>query len=207
MQVKLNNVYEIAYLKMNQTNFTESLGITPTFDPITNLLIPLSISIIGAFCGAYFGLRFARQWDRTKKDEENNATKKLVVENILEELRDTKNMFNDPIYKDAEWDDTNQTFKGGHISISTPVFQGLVNSGNFSLLPTSLQTKIGRVYLYMEKVIFFTNQLLTFYTVPTGTHKNIEGRKLTLNLKTKANQLRNELDMIIPELESFKNNL
>jgi len=62
----------------------------PTGNPVLDITTQLIVAIIGAGAGAYFGLRFARNWDRQKKQDEDNQTRIDVIDSLIAELNSNR---------------------------------------------------------------------------------------------------------------------
>lgn len=132
---------------MNGTNvFTFVSGQIPLFDLGTQLLI----SIIGAGAGAYFGLVLARRWDRRKRQEEINQTEKDTINSLLDEMSNNNQKLKSPRDNIDNWTQVIGYEQYRVLSLSKTAFDSVVNSGNFSLLPKDMQTKVSKLYLSIE---------------------------------------------------------
>lgn len=163
--------------------------------------------LIATFIGAGVGFAAAMLWDRKKTEEEIKHTKNHMINAIIEELKVIQNELNDPNKPvDVKWDKASHEFLGGYVLMSTPAFESAVNSGNFSLLETSLQTELGDLYLTIQNCNFYTEQIVRFYTAPIY-HTNLaerEANKLANLMNEKLSQLRQGIKQVLPKLESAK---
>ncbi len=197
-------------MKMNNTNSCVCLT---TGDHSSDFLIQLLISIIGAgvgsIIGAYFGLRFARKWDRQKRKEETQQTVINTLDAIIEEIKTIKKEYFEQKNIFLSWNSVAKNIDGISIMIRIPAYESSVNSGNFSLLKPSLQSILARLYLRLDRCIFYSNQVMNFYTTPIFASNNTaivdrEANRITNKFNEHMTALRDEIDEILPKLESGK---
>jgi len=135
-----------------------------------------------------------------------------MLEAIIEELTSFEQMVDpksiNPVKLD--WNPSIRDFQGYHISVSTPAFQSSVNSGNFSLLPSKLQTQLGNLYLTLDDCKLYNDQALNFYSTPIFSFSNDqnvvnrEATRICTNFNDKISKLRGQIKEILPKLESEK---
>jgi hypothetical protein len=154
-------------------------------EPISGFFVQLSISLlgagVGALLGAYFGLRFARNWDRQKYQEQIDLTREKSISNIITELKAIESGFSDAI---------NQNIIS-FPNIDTFAFDSEVNSGNFSLLPNDLQTKLTVIYNKIKQANATAKVIVDFYIShqpPNGQIKSIDEMKLEMDRQGKEIQ-------------------
>ena len=198
---------------MNLTNLSElgsainDYNIGGTF--FSNLTTSLIGAGVGAILGAYFGLRFARAWDRKKHQEEINRTKKETFDLIITELKAIQKGFNEFYSKDATGTIIlEETSKPTYPDIETFAFDSVVNSGNFSLIPNNLQIKISNVYMKIKHCNSFVEIIIDFYIThqpPNDYIKNL-GKKMSAALGKEILEARTEINKLLSELESEQTN-
>jgi hypothetical protein len=179
----------------------------PLSDPWEDLIVQLVATLVGVI----IGFIVAMAWDRKKDKEEQDRTLSLILDAIIEELKSIQKPLNDPNKPPKfQWKQSDHDFDGIHISVLTPAFESAVNSGNFSLLPPPLQTELGYVYLTLSDTKTFNDQIMTFYTTPIYTDNVLssrEAKKLCINYNDSVQKLRQEINEVIPKLESLRNSL
>ncbi|GEM_PF-2365134 len=157
--------------------------------------------------GAFLGYLFARWADREKSKEEIGRIKNHMINSISEELKVIEKALGDtsqPV--DVTWNNTNRRFEGSYMMMSTPAFEAAVNSGNFTLLSTSLQTYLSTIYLTIQGCNIYTQEIVRFYTAPIYTTERAEGEanRLVSAMNGKLSELRKEIPEVLPELELEK---
>jgi len=113
---------------------------------------------IGVLLGGYATLRIQQKMD---KDSRQKSIKN-VKNSIKEELSNAKEGIEKFKKKSVEWNDQNQEFRGEKPLILTPAYDSAINSGNFSLLDSSLQTEIPSAYLSIDAINLYTDLIRKF---------------------------------------------
>jgi hypothetical protein len=175
---------------------------------MSSIIDDFIVHFVATILGATLGLGAAMWWDRRKKEEEIKHTRTHILDSLIEELKVVQEVLNDPANSvEMKWDTSTQQFKGSYLTVSTPAYDSAVNSGNFSLLSESLQTKIADVYLLVRESNAINEQILRFYTTPIYTHNNLaerEANKLSKFQNIKMSELRGSINELLSTLESAK---
>jgi hypothetical protein len=165
------------------------------------------IHVVAAFVGAGLGLGAAMWWDRRKRHEEIKHSKDHMIDSLIEELKVIQNVVGNSVSPiEMRWDTSSHQFTGSYLAMSTPAFDSAVNSGNFNLLSTALQTQLADLYLVIKECNSISEQILRFYTTPIYTHDlaEREANKLAKFLELKIAEMRDTLGKAFPALESAK---
>lgn len=176
-----------------------------TIEAVPDIAVPLTIAMIGAFVGAYFGLRFARNWDRLRRREETTETRNHVINSLITEATSNQTQLSLPAAQVTE--NAQGQLNIGIFVLGTEVaFQSAVNSGNFSLLPPDIQTRLGALYSRLEVYNTFTLQIQNWNTNIASTIG--DATEAIHQIITHREQLRNDilhdLQLIIQELQNSR---
>lgn len=186
-------------------NYTQT-GIIVTSDPITEF----SIQLIATLIGAGVGFALAMWWDRRKKVNGIKLTKTSMIESIISELEHVR----DEIKQQKYGVEINTDGLGVAVNlVPTNAFDSSVNSGNFSLLSSELQTNLSHVYIMIEQYNILAEQLL--HVLRTANISDpVEFRAvkeimkdMSKHLKEETSDLVKEIKDVLPELESIKEDL
>jgi len=183
-------------------NGTEN--ITHSFDVYVSFGFQLFAALLGAGTGAYFGFHLARKWERRKDQEDVNKKKIHTVESIVEELRVMKENLDTEDYGNVRWSGQDKKFYGYYGTVSRPAYDSAISSGNFSLLPSKIQTKIADVYLTMQTMYDYNIQIRKFYSSSTYTTNNLVNdvaNELADQSNKQTLQFHRAVNEVIPELE------
>lgn len=183
---------------------------TTVFPSVENIAIDLSVQLGATLVGALIGFGLALRYDRKKKKEDKQEAIKHIVESITEELQDITKITTEETVKFSElmqWNPTKRVLEGKTFSISTPAYDSALNSGNFLLLPTELQTRLSAVYNRIYECERSMTALKNFYSTSAYTTSNAGDIAINLhtNLLTHIDELKTEYAGFLPFFKSNKN--
>ena len=174
---------------------------------VENILIEVTIQLLSTLVGVLVGFVVAMTWDRKKKHEEIQETKNHIIDALIEELKTIQNGFSDKEkIGNMRWNGTKHEFQGSFPIMSTPAYESAINSGNFSLLSTPLQTEVGTLYLAIHCCNSLVEQILKFYTTsifPTN-YGSIEANRLCDDGNPRMFKILDGIKELLPKLESAK---
>jgi len=159
--------------------------------------------LIATLIGVLIGFGGAFYLNSRNSNESVKIRKENTIKAIHEELRTVQKAIEDLVDKgEIKWIQKDLEFQGAWISISTPAFQSSVNSGDFSLLDTKLQTEIGMVYLAIDELQMFTQQRMQypFTVVMQSTEAEKEANNIVQHTNQIVSRLHNELVVLLPKL-------
>jgi len=156
------------------------------------------ITFIGVTAGVLLG-GFATLLIQKKM---NGDTKKEISENMRKSISDELNDAQKGIEayrKDTpKWDVTKHAVTGEKPWILKPAYESAINSGNFIILDRKLQMDIGSVYLSIDAINFYADQLRrTPVGINTDTNMAFD---ISQKLSANVNKLEEKLKKIIPKL-------
>jgi hypothetical protein len=174
-------------------------------EPISDVVVPLIVAVIGASVGAYFGLRFARNWDREKRKEEIAETRNHVIGSLITEATSNKEQLSLPAAQ-AKLGPSGKLSIGIFVLGTEVAFQSAVNSGNFSLLPPDIQTRLGALYSRLEVYNTFTLQIQNWNTNIGSTIGDATEaiRQIITHREQLRNDILHDLQLIIQELQNSR---
>lgn len=123
------------------------------------------INLFGTLIGAGVGFGLAMLWDRKKDKEERDDLKKQTTEALLVEIKKTVEELGAEGFG-AEWVKETGRYRRKFAIIAKSAFESAVNSGNFSLLPSDIQSKLSRIYQLAEYSNSLALQIENFYSTP-----------------------------------------
>lgn len=170
-----------------------------TSDPWTDFWVQLGATIIGAFLGFWLAIL----WERKKNKSDLKEIRNNVIESILQEIQNFQTLLKGRI--EVGWNESDKRFIGDKLFIDVPAYKSAINSGNFLLLPSKLQTKIGEIYVTINRTNTLFGQLDKFYTIPvfTSNYGKIEADRLSVRINTFCSLLLQKIDELIPDLKSL----
>lgn len=172
--------------------------------------IDFSIQITATLFGALIGFALALKQDRKKKAEDKHDAILHIIEGIEEELDDIIKVTTEERAKFEEimkWDSQKHGFAGKKFLITTPAFESAVNSGDFILLPTKLQSEISGIYNRIYDCRDSMQAIAKFYTTPAFTTSMAEhmAGNLRTNLFDNLEQLKKDYAEFLPIFQKNKN--
>ncbi|MBM3896749.1 MAG: hypothetical protein FJ360_03285 [Thaumarchaeota archaeon] len=171
-----------------------------------NFSLQLLSSLIGAGSGAGLSFYFVRSWEKKKSQLEIKQRKIHTIDSLLLELYDIKKEIDKPEYGNLKWHGQQKQFYGMHGEGSTPSFDSSISSGNFILLSSQLQEKLGGVYLKINQVNILDHQITIFKTTTVFATNYVDtvGNEIADQYNAEVLELRKQLPDVISELEKEK---
>lgn len=167
----------------------------------------LLATAIGVAAGIAVGLAI----DRWKKHNESIETRNKFIDSVIAELKeDIKKGVEDFLENPVKWDENTRKFTGHKPHTLTPAFDSLVNSGNYGLLHPYLQKILSNVYLRVEVVVTYSNQIRNFHyeyasRITDPNQQNERAVELCDKVKTNIEKINVKLQFLLQDLEDFKN--
>jgi len=181
-------------------------------DIVQNIGLDVSIQFGATLMGALIGFGLALWSDRKKKREAKQEKINHMIKSITEELQEIMQVPTEKKVKFSElmdWNKQKRLFEGKFFSMTTPAFESAVNSGDFILLSTELQSKISGVYSRIYDCQRDMDNISNFYTTPifpTAMAENV-AMNLRKNLRTRLDELKTECNDFWSYFESIKSEL
>ena len=170
-----------------------------SYEPASSFVLQLFGTLIGAFVG--FGLVIS--WDRKKKKTERKETRNMIIDSLIEEMKENLKGVND--YQMPTWNVNNGQFIGKFGLASISAFQSIVNGGDFVMLPTTLQTDIREIYQHVELFNKFMNEIIGFSTFNlTSNQSSTATSELLRRLQEQKSELQTKLPDTINELKRIR---
>jgi len=166
--------------------------------------IPLfSLQLIATMFGALFGFGLVVRWDRNKKKTERRETRNMIIDSLVEEMKENLEGLNQ--YQMPSWNIQNGNFRGTFGLVSISAFQSTVNGGHFVMLPIELQTKLNVINQHAELFNKFMNEIIGFSSggLP-GNQLSVVTNELIRRLQEQKSQLQTKLPENITELKTLR---
>jgi predicted PurR-regulated permease PerM len=165
------------------------------------------IQLLSTLIGALVGFVLAMALNRHEEKRQTRKTRDQVIDSIVEELSQTQNgLKNLSTNFDIRWDKTEKRFIGTFGLASRSAFESVVNSGNFTLLSASLQTRVSETYQRIELFNSDIMQIQTFYM--TSVYQSESAEDEATNLVSRLNEtiqkLQKDIGELIPKLQTAK---
>lgn len=176
---------------------------------LDNITLEISVQLLATLVGALVGFGLALKQDRKKKAEEKQETVNHLIESITEELSNIIRVTTEQDVKFDDimkWDSEKHGFVGKRFLITTPAYDSAVNSGNFVLLPTDLQTRLSNIYNCIDGCKSIMEEIAKFYSTPVFTDKMADNvaNNIRKNLLNSLQQLKLVYDDFQPYFASNK---
>lgn len=167
-------------------------------DPLTEFLIQLA----GVGVGAGIAIASTLWWDRKKKLEAEEDTRKVTIKSILQEMGENKKGMEKFLTQPPDWDKTNKKWVGDWGRGNLSAFASAVNAGNFLLLPIESQTPVGDHYHHLELFNEFIKQIINFSSYHyVGAEADIEAKKILNYTTQEGKQFLSNVNELISNLE------
>ncbi len=167
-------------------------------DPFNEVVRQLLITIIGAFLG-FLSALLAYKLIKRKEDKD---VKQKTIDSLSEELKQDQNKIK---YNPNIWEEVSaEHWKGSDTVMSTTAFESVVNSGHFSLLPPTLQSKTSDLYIQINSCNSATIEILNFSYSDARMLKGsfLPIRPLIFRRDEIISSILNEIPKLLIELQS-----
>lgn len=159
--------------------------------------------LVATLIGAGIGFGTALYVNSRNGKQSIKNRKHITINAIHEELLTAKKAIDKTTnHGHIKWKHQDLEFQGGWISISTPAFHSAINSGDFSLFDTDLQTEIGNVYLSMDELHMFNQQRMQFpfsIVMQSSDTKKV-AENIAHDFNTTVDRFHDELEKVLPKL-------